>query len=54
MRDSRLLSEIFETCLEKALRNSVGDGVVDSVGLGDRRVCNECEELLESEQWLAL
>jgi hypothetical protein len=28
--------------------------VVDSVGLGDRRGCNEGEELLESEQWLAL
>jgi hypothetical protein len=27
---------------------------VDSVGLGDRRGCDECKELLESEQWLAL
>jgi hypothetical protein len=27
---------------------------VDSVGLGDRRGCDECEELLETEQWLAL
>jgi Aspartyl protease len=26
---------------------------VDSVGLGDRRGCDECKELLESEQWLA-
>jgi hypothetical protein len=29
------------------------DGV-NSVGLGDRRGCDEGEELLESEQWLAL
>jgi hypothetical protein len=29
-------------------------GAVDSVGLGDRRGCDECKELLESEQWLAL
>jgi hypothetical protein len=28
--------------------------IVDSVGLGDRRGCDECKELLESEQWLAL
>jgi hypothetical protein len=28
--------------------------LVDSVGLGDRRGCDECKELLESEQWLAL
>jgi hypothetical protein len=28
--------------------------VVDSVGLGDRRGCDECKELLEREQWLAL
>jgi hypothetical protein len=27
---------------------------VDSVGLGDIRGCDECKELLESEQWLAL
>jgi hypothetical protein len=27
---------------------------VDSVGLGDRRGCDECKELLEREQWLAL
>jgi hypothetical protein len=27
---------------------------VNSVGLGDRRGCDECKELLESEQWLAL
>jgi hypothetical protein len=27
IRDSRLLSAIFETCLRKAFRNSVGDGV---------------------------
>jgi hypothetical protein len=27
---------------------------VDSVGLGDRRGCDECKELLESEQWLTL
>jgi DDE superfamily endonuclease len=27
---------------------------VDSVGLGDRRGCDKCKELLESEQWLAL
>jgi hypothetical protein len=27
---------------------------VDSVGLGDRRGFDECKELLESEQWLAL
>jgi hypothetical protein len=27
---------------------------VDSVGLGDRRGCNEGKELLEREQWLAL
>jgi hypothetical protein len=29
-------------------------GNVDSVGLGDRRGCEERKELLESEQWLAL
>jgi hypothetical protein len=29
-------------------------GGVDSVGLGDRRGCDECKELLESEQWFAL
>jgi hypothetical protein len=28
--------------------------IVDSVGLGDRRGCDECKELLEREQWLAL
>jgi hypothetical protein len=28
--------------------------LVDSVGLGDRRGCDECKALLESEQWLAL
>jgi hypothetical protein len=28
--------------------------IVDSVGSGDRRGCDECKELLESEQWLAL
>jgi hypothetical protein len=28
--------------------------VVNSVGLGDRRGCDECKELLDSEQWLAL
>jgi hypothetical protein len=33
---------------------SVVQEVVDSVGLGDRRGCDECKELLESEQWLAL
>jgi hypothetical protein len=27
---------------------------VDSVGLGDRRGCDKCKELLESEQWLPL
>jgi hypothetical protein len=27
---------------------------VNSVGLGDRRGCDECKELLENEQWLAL
>jgi hypothetical protein len=29
-------------------------GTVDSVGLGDRRGCDECKELLEREQCLAL
>jgi hypothetical protein len=27
---------------------------VDSGGLGDRRGGDECKELLESEQWLAI
>jgi hypothetical protein len=27
---------------------------VDAVGLGDRRGCDERQELLEIEQWLAL
>jgi hypothetical protein len=29
-------------------------GAVNSLGVGDRLGCNECKELLESEQWLAL
>jgi hypothetical protein len=35
-------------------RRSGGLHTVDSVGLGDRRGCDECKELLEIEQWLAL
>jgi hypothetical protein len=34
--------------------DSPGSVLVDSIGLGDRRGCDECKELLESEQWLAI
>jgi hypothetical protein len=36
------------------LSSATKDLIVDSVGLGDIRGCDECKELLESEQWLAL
>jgi hypothetical protein len=52
-----MIKNVFEavmTAMKGAAAMALSFVVVDSVGLGDRRGHDECKELLESEQWLAL
>jgi hypothetical protein len=56
---SRDVGDLIKSLYEKDKAYATDDPevrsiAVDSVGLGDRRGCDECKELLESEQWFDL